>query len=82
MSDQYDDLDIHPGETLQELLEIQNLSAEELALKTNVSPSYINQILNGERDITHHMAVALEEALGVDKMFWINLQALYDDPNG
>lgn len=72
------DLIIHPGETLFDILEDREITQAELATLTGVSPSYVNQVIKGKKDISTKFAVALEYALGVSKSFWINLQAHYD----
>ena len=58
-------LPIHPGETLREIM-------------VNKIHEDIVDVLNYKKDITPSLAVALEKLLGVDKSFWLNLQANYD----
>lgn len=69
---------IHPGETLKEVLEDRNMSQQELALRTGVSPKHISTVLNGEKNISVSFAKKLEYALNIDAEFWINLQNAYD----
>ena len=69
---------IHPGETLREILEERNMSQQELAIRTGVSPKHISTVLNEEKNISVSFAKKLEYALNIDAEFWIGLQALYD----
>ena len=72
------DLIIHPGETIGDILEERGISQAELATRTGVTPTYINNVIKGKKDISAKFALSLEYALGVSKSFWINLQANYD----
>lgn len=69
---------IHPGETLKEILEERNMSQQELAIRTGMTPKHISTVLNGEKNISVSFAKKLEYALNIDAEFWIGLQALYD----
>lgn len=69
---------IHPGETLKEILFERNMSQQELAGRTGVTPKHISTILSGEKNITSSFAKKLEYALDIDSAFWINLQNAYD----
>lgn len=69
---------IHPGETLREVLEERNMSQQELALRTGVSPKHISTVLSEEKNISVSFAKKLEYALNIDAEFWIGLQVLYD----
>lgn len=72
------DLIIHPGETLAEVLESRDMTQKELAQRCVVSEKHISNIINGENDISSSLAKKLEYALGIDAIFWSNLQTLYD----
>lgn len=69
---------IHPGETLIEVLEEKNMTQCELATRTEVTPSYVNKIIQGSKNISTSFAKKLEYVLGIDAQFWINLQSNYD----
>ncbi|MFI3236667.1 MAG: HigA family addiction module antitoxin [Lachnospiraceae bacterium] len=69
---------IHPGETLQEILEEREMSQKELAVRTGVTEKHISTIINGSKPISVAFAKKLEYALGFESLFWINLQSLYD----
>jgi len=70
---------IHPGETLKEVMEDRNMSQQELAYRTGVTPKHISTVLNGEKNITSSFAKKLEYAFNIDAEFWMNLQADYDN---
>lgn len=72
------DFIIHPGETLMEFLEDRKMSQKELAIRCGVSEKHISTVPNGKKDISANFAKKLEYALGIDAIFWMNLQANYD----
>lgn len=69
---------ICPGETLAEILKDRGITQEELANRTGMTKEYIEALLDGENDISSSFAEKLEYVLGIEKEFWINLQANYD----
>ncbi|NCB43813.1 MAG: addiction module antidote protein, HigA family [Clostridia bacterium] len=72
------DLIIHPGESLNEMLEDRNMAQVELAMRTGVSEKHVSSIVRGRSSISVSFAKKLEYALGVDASFWLNLQMNYD----
>lgn len=72
------DLIIHPGETLQEVLEDRKMTQKELSVRTGVTEKHISEIVNGKKNISSSFAKKLEYALGIKASFWMNLQANYD----
>jgi addiction module HigA family antidote len=69
---------IHPGEHLQEELEVLNMTAAELARRLDVPANRVSQILKGERDLSADTAMRLGHFFGTSAQFWLNLQSLYD----
>lgn len=69
---------IHPGETLKEVLENNNMSQEELAIKIGVTTKDISEILRGKKEISLTFAKSLEDVFAIPISFWINLQGIYD----
>lgn len=70
---------IHPGESLQELLDEMGLSQADLCRATGYTTKHVNQVCRGHTAISADMAVALEIALdGPSALFWCRLQAAYD----
>lgn len=72
------DLLIHPGETIKEIIEDNDISQEELAIRTEYSPKHISEVVRGKKDISIEFANRLEYALGIPASFFVNLQANYD----
>ncbi len=68
----------HPGEHLKDEIESREMSQQVLADKLNLSKSEISLIINGHRNITPTIAVKLEEVLGINAEFWMNIQIKYD----
>lgn len=69
---------ICPGSTLGEILHDRNMSQQELAIRTGVTPKHVSTIINGDKGISVSYAKRLEYALGIEAQFWINLQSNYD----
>lgn len=72
------DFIIHPGISIKEKLEENNMNQEELAERTGFSPKHISEVINGKKGISPKFAKALEYVFGVKFTFWLNLQAIYD----
>lgn len=69
---------IHPGEMIKDEIEYRGLSQRKLAAQMGVSPTLINEILNGKRSVSTEYALLFEAALGIDADIWIRQQARYD----
>ena len=68
-----------PGRILdQEFLQPFQLSQAELARRTGIPRSTINEIIKGKRPIQAEVAYALGLFFRMDPQFWINLQSRYD----
>ena len=72
------DFIIHPGETIAEVLDEKNMSPKDLAIRCECSEKHISNVISGKKNISINFAKKLEYALGMDAIFWINLQANYD----
>lgn len=68
----------HPGEHLKDEMKARGITQTELSDKLNVSKTEVNLMLNGHSNITPNLAMKLEEALGIEAQFWMNLQNKYD----
>lgn len=75
---QIEEIIIHPGDTIKELLEENNMSQEELAERTSFSPKHISEVVNGKKRISASLAKGLEYVFGINTTFWLNLQSIYD----
>lgn len=69
---------IHPGEMIKDEIEYRGLSQRKLAEQMGLSPTLLNEILNGKRSVSTEYALLFEAALGIDAEIWIRLQADYD----
>ncbi len=69
---------IHPGAILaDELVELQ-MSPAELARELHVPSNRLYQLIAGKRAMTADTALRLEQWLGVEAAFWMNLQKTYE----
>ncbi len=68
----------HPGELVKDELEALKLPQARLAERIGVSPSLINEIIKGKRNINTEMALLLEAALGTPAELLLNLQSAYN----
>src|ERR1035437_1804140 len=68
-----------PGRILKvEFLDGFHLTQMELAKRTGIPRSTINEIIKGKRPISAETAFALGTFFNMDPQFWINLQSRYD----
>ena len=71
--------EIHPGEILlEDFMKPMGISARQLAADIDVSPSRINELVQGNCPITADMALRLGTFFKMESNFWVNLQAEYD----
>ena len=68
----------HPGELIRDELEERNLTQAKLAEQIGVSPSLLNEVINGKRGVNTELALLLDAALGISADIWIKLQADYN----
>lgn len=73
------DLVIHPGKTLEELLESRNMTTKELSIKSGFLKKYINDVIDGTLPISYEFAVSLGEIFKSDYKTWLKLQFDYDE---
>lgn len=69
---------IHPGEMIKDEIEYRGLSQRKLAAQMGISPTLLNEILNGKRAVSTQYALLFEAALGIDADIWLRQQARYD----
>ncbi len=66
-----------PGVTLADLLEERNIRQKELAVRMDVSPKLINELIAGKASISPNVALSLERTLDVPADFWLTRDAHY-----
>lgn len=69
---------IHPGTILADELAELEMTAAELARELHVPSNRIYQLIAGRRAMTADTALRLEQWLGVEAAFWMNLQKRYE----
>ncbi len=68
----------HPGEFLNEEMEIRGIKQVDLAKELGLSKTEINLVVKGKRGITVPLAINLENVLGISAETWMNLQVKYE----
>ncbi len=69
---------IHPGEVLAGELAELNMTPPELVRELHVPSNRLYQLIAGKRAMTADTALRLEQWLGVEAAFWMNLQKSYE----
>ena len=69
---------IHPGELIKDEIEYRGISQRKLAIQMGISPTLLNEILNGKRSVSTEYALLFEAALGIDAEIWVRQQTRYD----
>ncbi|GGV01657.1 XRE family transcriptional regulator [Kitasatospora herbaricolor] len=71
------DYAIPPGETLLEFLEESGMTQRELAIRADLSPKHVNQLIKGTVSLSPETAEKLERVTGIRARFWNRLEADY-----
>lgn len=69
---------IHPGEVLKEEIEYRGLSQRKLAAQMGISPTLLNELLNGKRSLSAEYALLFEAALNIDAEPLVKMQFDYN----
>ena len=69
----------HPGETLKEVLDSNNMTQKELSPRIGITPKHLNLIISGKQDISTETAFKLEKVFSLSASFWNNLQRQYEE---
>lgn len=77
-NDTMPNIPIHPGEMIKDEIEYRGISQKALAEEIGLSPSVLNEILNGKRSVTTEYAMLLEAALGIESDIWLKQQMEYN----
>ncbi|MBF0548364.1 MAG: HigA family addiction module antidote protein [Candidatus Riflebacteria bacterium] len=70
---------IHPGVTLKEILETENMTQAQLASRTGMHNVTVSNILTAKDPISPDTAIKLSMVLGISEGFWNNLQKNYEE---
>lgn len=68
----------HPGLVLGEEIEYRGLTRRKVAEDMGISPTMLSEIISGKRNITTATAIKIEEALGINALFFLNMQVRYE----
>lgn len=71
-------LPTHPGEVIKDEIEYRGISQREVARHIGLTPSVVNEILNGKRPVSTVTALMFEVALGIPADSLLRLQLKYD----
>ena len=69
----------HPGETLKEKMDEMKLSAEQIAVETELPVEIVQAILDGTYSVSADIALAFEYATQIPASYWLKAQHAYDD---
>jgi len=69
---------LHPGEHLDEHLEVRGWSQAEFARIAGLTKKHVSDIVNGKNPVTAATAIKLEHVLGMKAHIWTGLQADWD----
>lgn len=68
----------HPGEIIKDEIEYRGISQRTLATQIGVSPTQLNEVLNGKRALNTEMAMLINAALDIDAEPLLAMQTRYD----
>lgn len=68
----------HPGVVLGEEIEYRGLTRRKVAHDMGISPTVLSEIISGKRNITTITAIKIENALGINALFFLNMQVRYE----
>lgn len=68
----------HPGEHVQEYLEVHGMTVDTLAKAMNVDRVELCNLLDGKGRITPEIAKGLARVFQRSESLWLNIQANYD----
>lgn len=71
-------LAIHPGEMIKDEIVERGITQRQLAERMEVSPTVLNEVLNGKRPVSTEYALMLEAVLGISAEIWLRLQMDYN----
>jgi len=73
------DFVISPGDVLSYELEIREMSQQELAKRTGITPKHIVSVIKGKAPISPETAIKLERATGMPVKYWLNLESQFQE---
>lgn len=68
----------HPGLVLGKEIDYRGLTRRKAAEDIGMAPAALSEIISGKRKITTAIAVKIEKALGINALFFLNIQVRYE----
>lgn len=68
----------HPGELIKDELKERGMTQKQLAMEAGIKPSVLSETINGKRNLSLNVAIALEKALDIPADIWMNMQTQYE----
>ena len=68
----------HPGEHIEEYLEVNGWSQAELARRAGMTPKLVSEIIYKKNPVTPETALKLEQAVGLRAEIWMGIQTRWD----
>jgi len=68
----------HPGEHLEERIEVRGWTQAEFARRADMTPKLVSDIINGKNPVTPETAIKLERVLGLKSYIWLGIQSGWD----
>lgn len=68
----------HPGVVLGEEIEYRGLTRRKVAEKIGISATVLWEIISGKRNVTTATAIKIENALGINALFFLNIQVRFE----
>ncbi len=77
---EYDDnIAVHPGYYIKELIEDSGLTQEDYAKRLGTTPKNLSILVRGEQSLSIEIATRLSRMLGTTVAYWLKLQQAFDE---
>lgn len=70
---------VHPGKVLASYLKTLKMTQKQLANKTGINKTVINEIISGKRSITTDIALKFEPVFQMPASYWRHLQTDFEE---
>ncbi|MEM6735726.1 MAG: ImmA/IrrE family metallo-endopeptidase [Bacteroidota bacterium] len=70
---------ISPGDSIQKLLELKNISLDDFAYSIGEKPSMVDSLINNSCQIDETVAQTLSVTLGSSPAYWLNISKVYNE---
>ena len=66
------------GEHIKDELDARGIKQKDFAKQIGIQASQLSEIIKGKRGINTELATLIGKALGINPLFWLNLQSKYE----